>query len=117
MKIEFNERTKTIEYVLSDKDIKDAREIFLTTQSPGWKVLESYYKLGREEIIESGKRCSRTRAKKELCSERFAMLDGFDQAILVPSKVVRDAETYANRERQEKREDKKSGRGTDYDQY
>ena len=90
MEIKFNERTQKIQFSVSKDDMNHAKLLEQMLTSEGWKILQKYYEVGREEIMDAGKKGARNRSKKELSSEKWAMLDGFDQAILIPTKFVDD---------------------------
>ena len=57
-----------------------------------WKVMEGYFASMRLSIEEIGKAHARSRAKKELCSNDFSILDGFDIAVGMPRKIILQAE-------------------------
>lgn len=58
----------------------------------GWRVLEGYYATMRLSMEERGKAHARGRATKDLCSNDFSILDGFDVAVGIPQKIVLQAD-------------------------
>ena len=62
------------------------------TEINAWTVLEGYFASMRLSIEEIGKSHARNRAKKDLCSNDFSILDGFDIAVGMPKKIVLQAE-------------------------
>lgn len=108
MQIKYNERTGKVEFAMLDSDIKDAKEIETMMQARGWKVLEKYYAVAREEICDSGKKGVRTRAKRELSSEKWAMLDGFDQAVIIPNKLAGEMRDYLEKLKTEESDNAKA---------
>ena len=105
MQVKFNEKTGKVEFAMSDKDIQDAKEISMMMDSEGWKILCKYYEVAREEITDSGKKGVRSRAKRELSSEKWAMLDGFDQAVIIPNKLTSEMKDYLEKIKQEESDD------------
>lgn len=57
-----------------------------------WRVLEGYFSTMRLSIEERGKAHARGRATKDLCSNDFSVLDGFDVAVGIPQKIVLQAD-------------------------
>jgi len=57
-----------------------------------WKVLNGYFESMRLSIEEKGKAHARSRAQKDLCSNDFSILDGFDIAVGIPQKIVLQAD-------------------------
>ena len=76
-----------------------------------WKVLEGYFASMRLSIEEVGKAHARTRVKRELCSNDFSILDGFDIAVGIPRKVVLQANMM--RESQKKLKEMENGTADD----
>lgn len=104
MIVKYNDKTQKITFKLEEKDFYDALQIEELMngvckcrhcgkdfQSNGWKVLTGYFKSARELLIEAGKDGTRTRAKRELSDLKFAKIDGFDYAVDLPSRIVRQA--------------------------
>lgn len=58
----------------------------------GWRVLEGYFASMRLSMEERGKAHARGRATKDLCSNDFSILDGFDIATGIPKKIVLQAD-------------------------
>lgn len=118
MKATFNETEKSVDFKFEKDDGNNLLEIRETlnavqemVKTEGYKKLEKYYKLAREQIIASGKRCSREESKRVNSSERWAMLDGFDQSILLPTNLIKEMEGYIERkiEKKEKEDDYGTG--------
>ena len=43
MEIKYDEKQNRLVFLMSDKDMGDARKIEETMKSEGWKILEKYY--------------------------------------------------------------------------
>ncbi len=57
-----------------------------------WRILEGYFATMRLSVEERGKFHARGRATKDLCSNDFSILDGFDVAVGIPQKIVLQAD-------------------------
>jgi hypothetical protein len=111
MKITFDEATRKVDFRFERDDkanlgefkrsLHDIRE---TLSTDGYKRIQQYFALAREQILDSGKKCSRDPEKSKLSSERWAMLDGFDQSVLIVDKLLLDLEAYINRKESEEEE-------------
>lgn len=127
MIVNWNNKTNLPVVEFEDSDFQNAAEIsnLLEGKLPcrkcgnqneikAWKILEGYFASMRLSIEEIGKSHARSRAKKELCSNDFSILDGFDIAIGIPKKIVLQANML--KENQKKFNDKKeaeNGRNDD----
>ncbi len=106
MKAKINEKTNKIEFVLDKDDIRNSKLIGDLMEMEAWKILETYWKLGREEIIFSGKKGSRKRALNDLSGNRWSMLDGYDQFMDIPLKLKQEYINYLENKKREKQEEK-----------
>ena len=92
--IEFEESDFTnanaVQQLLSGKH--NCRKCGTEMESQAWRILEGYFASMRLSIEEIGKAHARSRAKKDLCSNDFSILDGFDIAVGMPKKIVLQAE-------------------------
>lgn len=66
------------------------------TQNFAWRVLEGYFASMRLSIEERGKAHARGRATKDLCSNDFSILDGFDVAVAIPKKIILQSDIMRN---------------------
>ncbi len=105
MKISFNDKTQTPRFQLEDKDISDAREIGIMLKTRGWEILKDYILVARESILEAGKDGVRTRAKRELSSEKWSVLKGGDECALLPERVVKRAKDYEDEEAKNRKDE------------
>lgn len=78
----------------------------------GWRTLLGYFESARLAILENGKKHARSRATKDICSNDFSILDGFDFAISVPSKAVLQTDLIRMKNKQIK---EASNAGSEYD--
>lgn|SRR3990167_4087855 len=85
---------------LEEKDLQDARQIRLLMLHPGWKILQDYWAVARETMIEKGKALPRSRAKKDLSPFAWAALNGFDECAAMPLMVVARADQHIENEKQ-----------------
>lgn len=105
MKVSLNRRTNLPALEIDDNDYANAMHVKqmiggkhtctkcgTENDISGWKVLEGYFASMRLWIEEIGKVHARSRAKKDLCSNDFSILDGFDIAIGIPQKIILQAE-------------------------
>ena len=104
-KFTFNERLKRMLVTFDEKDVLDAREMLETMQTPGWGKIMEYYEFAREQIIESGKKLARDPEKKQSASDRLIMLDGFDQAVLIPINFVEKAQEFMEKSKDAAKEE------------
>jgi len=101
MNIAFDPKTGVPKFTLEKKDLKDAQEIERTMGTKGWKILKDYLAVGRESIIESGKDGIRTRSKKELSSEKWAVLKGWDESNAIPDRIILRAQEFLKLQKEE----------------
>lgn len=95
MKTKLNPKTGTPVYSdLNDKDLTDAFEISLTMKTKGWKILQDYLTVGRELMIEAGKKGIKLRSKKDLSPEKWAILEGWDECSVAAEQIVVRAMKY-----------------------
>lgn len=73
---------------IEEKDIEDAHEIEKMMQSKGWQVLKGYENYAREMMIRSGKEGIKKRASRDLSDIRWAIINGFDEAIILAERIV-----------------------------
>lgn len=117
MKIAWNKRTNLPTIEFEDADFLNANHVrqlvngkFVCqgcgseNESYAWKVLSGYFASMRIAIEERGKIHARTRAQKDLCSNDFSVLDGFDVAVGIPSKIVLQADMMAEQQNHIKEE-------------
>ena len=125
MKVRWNKQTNLPEIEFEKSDYANANSVKqmlngefackkcgTKTELNAWHVLEGYFESMRLSIEEIGKSHARSRAKRELCSNDFSILDGFDIAINIPRKVVLQAEML--RDLKKKEEVTQSGTDDDY---
>ena len=107
MEVAFDPKTGLPRLTLSKEDIEDARRIKRTMDSSGWKVLSKYLEVARESIIDAGKDGIRTRGKKDLSPEKWAVLKGFDEARHLPNRIIARADEFLKSEvrQEDKNED------------
>lgn len=105
MEIDFDSKTGLPRFRLSKDDLDDARSIRTMMQSRGWKVLTKYLQVARESIIDAGKNGTNTRAKKELSSDKWSILKGFDEALALPQRVVDRADQFIRADTPEEKQD------------
>lgn len=91
MKTGWNKKTNMPTMEFEESDYIAAAEIERMLESNAWRTLKGYFASRRLAIEELGKSHARSRAKKEICSNVFSILDGFDQAIELADKVVLQA--------------------------
>lgn len=91
-------------FELEEKDLRDAMEIEKTMDTPGWKILAEYVSFGREHILDAGKDGIRTRQKRELSAEKWAVLKGWDEFKLLPERIIKRAHEFLAEEKS-RRED------------
>lgn len=92
--IKIDDKTGGIKFSLGNDDIAHAREIYAMMQTPGWKILQNYFAVARETLIDFGKDTGKSRAKKEMAAEKWAVLKGFDDCMTLPGRIVLRAEQY-----------------------
>lgn len=128
MKVAWDRRTNLPSIEFEESDFANANSIkqFLDgkftcrkcgtdNDTNAWKVLDGYFASMRLAIEEIGKAHARSRAKKELCSNDFSILDGFDIATGIPRKIVLQAEKL--RELEKQKEVVESGTDAPTDDY
>lgn len=105
MKIGWNKRTNLPTVEFEDADFSNAVHVKQMMQGKfkcdkcgmenenfAWRILEGYFSTMRLSMEERGKAHARGRATKDLCSNDFSILDGFDVAVGIPQKIVLQAE-------------------------
>lgn len=88
------------------------RKCSTVNENTSWKVLNGYFTSMRLTIEELGKAYARTRAKRDICSNVFSILDGFDMAVNMPKKIVLQAEMIRE---QDKKKETHNGNESDTD--
>ena len=116
MKVEWNPVTLKPMMIFEEADYVNAAFVQELLQSPGWAVLQGYFQSSKENILELGKKFSKSRTKKELCDNLFALLDGFDTAVRLPQKVVDQANLMRSQE-EKKREAQREAEETKTNEY
>lgn len=91
MKNGWNKKTNMPTMEFEEADYRGASEIETMLQSKAWETLKGYFASRRLAIEELGKSHARSRAKREICSNVFSILDGFDMAVDMANKVVLQA--------------------------
>ena len=81
----------------------------LENENYAWKVLEGYFSSMRLKIEERGKVHARGRATKDLCSNDFSVLDGFDVAVGIPQSLVLQADVLRAHENKHIKEETNAG--------
>ena len=107
-------KAQEIEQMLSGKFV--CRKCSAENENRAWLTMSGYYASQRLAIEELGKAHARTRAKREICSNDFSILDGFDMAISLAEKVVLQAKMLMElQEKKEKLEEVNHGADEQYD--
>lgn len=109
MIVKYNSKTQKIVFQLEEKDFFDAfqieemvngvckcRKCGSNFESNGWRILQGYLESARELMIEAGKDGTQTRAKRELSDLKFAKIDGFDYAVNLASRIIKQAKDAKN---------------------
>lgn len=116
MKVTFDDIAKEVDLRFDKKDKNEIYEYRLTlaslkalVDSEGYKKLKEYERLAREQIIDSGKRGTRDKDKNELSSEKWSMLDGFDQCVLMAEKLIKKLNDYIETKEEEQKEKQEDG--------
>ena len=101
MKIDFNSNLKTKDHHLTleldEKDIHDADKIRIIMETEAWNILEGYWFLARQSIIEKLKNVSVSKNEAEMAVIRCSILKGFDECLKIPSNVVERARVYLDK--------------------
>lgn len=105
MKVTWNAKTKLPAIEFEENDFINASHVKqmmagkftcsgcgAENENLAWKVLEGYFASMRLSLEERGKTHARSRATRDLCSNDFSILDGFDVAIGIPQKIVLQAD-------------------------
>lgn len=105
MKIAWNKKTNLPTIEFEDSDFTNAVHVKqmlsgkfkcekcgMEQENFAWRVLEGYFATMRLSMEERGKAHARGRATKDLCSNDFSVLDGFDVAVGIPQKIVLQAD-------------------------
>lgn len=82
-------KAQEIEQMISGKHV--CRKCNTENESKAWETLRGYFEARRLAIEELGKSHARSRAKRDVCSNVFSILDGFDMAVDLAAKVVLQA--------------------------
>ena len=107
MEVVFNEKTGfpevrfTKDEELSKKDLKDARAIGAVMRMEGWKVLETYWEIGRESILDAGKNGLKLKDTSELSNLKLAILKGWDECRTMASRIISRVEQSLQNKSQE----------------
>lgn len=104
--IEFEEsdflKAQEIEQMLSGKFV--CRKCSTENHMMAWETLKGYFSSRRIAIEELGKAHARSRAKRDVCSNVFSILDGFDMAVDMANKVVLQAKMLRELEEKQNKE-------------
>lgn len=101
MEVRFNQSTRKLEFVIEKKDMSEAAEIEKTTKTKGWQILMGKLDLAREQLITTGKDSVKTRARREASPFIFATLDGLDQVTNLAPRIIKMAEEFNKKEKEE----------------
>lgn len=108
MKISVNQKTGRPIIELDRKDLTEANEIERTMESKGWKFIMQYWIVAREAMIQRGKNGSKA-STDGLAAARWAALDGFDEGIAIPRRIIERAKEFIQAEKEAKND------ATEYD--
>lgn len=86
---------------IEEKDIEDAYEIEKMMQTKGWQILKGYESYAREMMINSGKEGIKKRASRDLSDIRWAIMQGFDEAIILADRVVKRSKELIEKQKEE----------------
>ena|SRR3990167_343965 len=81
MKIVYNEKLNKLDFELEPSDKARYYRIKQLLDMAGWNDLKDIHNVARVEIINSIKKCARSKLRRDMCQHRAAMLDGLDQWI------------------------------------
>ena len=83
---------------VTNEDIAQACAIRETMRTKGWEILMRYWTYAREAIINSGIKDSKFNEQVHLSPQKWARLDGFQEAMAIPDRIIRrvdqEMETY-----------------------
>ena len=82
-------KVQEIEQILSGHFA--CRKCGTQNENKAWATLKGYFDARRLAIEELGKSHARSRAKRDVCSNVFSILDGFDMAVDLAGKIVLQA--------------------------
>lgn len=94
MKLEINPKTLKPEFELEEKDLSDAFHIRAMMNTQGWKILDQYFQVGRESLIDMIKDSTRTKAGRATTDIKAAILKGYDEYAILAKKIVIRAEQF-----------------------
>ena len=77
---------------LTNEDFAHARAIREMMRTSGWEILMTYWSYARESMISSGIKDSKFNEKKDLSPQKWARLDGFQEAMAIPERIVNRAD-------------------------
>ena len=128
MKVETNKRNNLPVFKIDDSDAPGIMHLkqmiggkFMCgkcgteNDNTAWNVLQGYFTSMRLWIEEMGKSHAQSRAKKDLCSNDFSILTGFDIAIGLPEKVISMSKKMDEIQAEKFKEAQDAIRGTDDD--
>ena len=72
------DKNKDLVFKIEDEDVQKLFAIMQMMKKPEWKYLEDFEAIIREGVIEIGKECHKKKTTKDLASEMWAKLEGFD---------------------------------------
>lgn len=109
MKISINKVGKPV-LELDESDMADAFHISQMMETEGWKRLMPYWAATREALIERVKNASRATDRLPLSPVKAAALDGFDECMGIPLKVIARADEF----KEDNKPQKEETNGTNY---
>lgn len=74
---------------LTEKDLFYGQKIIEMMKTEGWKYLQHYIDVTREQLIEYGKQSAYKKDSNEVSGNNFARLDGFDRCSLIAIEHVK----------------------------
>lgn len=94
IKISINQKTGRPVIDLDENDLIEANQILAMMEMPGWERLMLYWGMAREALIQKGKDGSKDPAKSPLAAAKWALLDGFDEGISIPQRIIDRAKQF-----------------------
>lgn len=85
---------------LDQGDLVEADQILATMATPGWKRLEQYWIVARENLIANVKSCVKEPAKVNLAATACASLKGFDECFAIPTRIITRAQEFINAQKE-----------------
>ena len=92
METKFNEKSKKFTVTEETKNVPQCKmilnEIKKMKQTPGWEYIVGYYALAREQLVDSGKKCTNIPEKHAVAVAKWAFLDGFDKSVFLVEEIM-----------------------------